>query len=129
MKQLDTWRKVATESLDASQVENFAGRDCHYRVPFIQLRQTFVWQQQDVDLPDVASSMLVPTITSAASSSAVGDVSFHIVRTVSAISFPALCWLLRDCHTAEEIEQAWLHMPLVRPGKPAEDDGNVRKDG
>lgn len=57
--------------------------------------------------------MLVPTMAR----SAVGDVFFHYVREVLAISFPAFCWMLRDDHTADEIETAWVYMPLVRPGK------------
>ena len=107
LDQLDAWRKVATKSLDASQVQIFSGQQ--YRIDSREFRETFIWQQEDVDWTAAVgapSSMLVPA-----------TVGFHYVREVSAMSFPSLCWLLRNHHTAEEIETAWLQMPLVKPGK------------
>ena len=115
--ELDAWRKVATKSLGAGQVAIFSGHQ--YRIGLGEFRETFIWQQENVDwtaLRAAPSSMLVPTMAGSAASSGMSD-SFHYVRQVLAISFPALCWALRDYHTAEEIETAWVHMPLLKAGK------------
>ena len=101
------WRKGATKSLDASLMQIFSSQQ--YRIDLREFRETFIWQQDDVDWTAAVgapSSMLVPT-----------TVGYQYVREVLAISFPSLCWLLRDHHTAEEIETAWLHMLLLKPGK------------
>ena len=107
LDQLDGWRPVATDRLDANQVQIFSGHQ--YHIDLREFRETFIWAQENVDWTAAVgapSSMLVPT-----------TVGYHYVRTVTGICFPSLCWVLRRYHTAEEIETAWLHMPLLRPGK------------
>ena len=54
------------------------------------------------------SSMVVPTRTS----------GICFVRSVLAIGFAGLCLLLKDFNSVEEIEHAWLQMPIVKPKKP-----------
>ena len=53
--------------------------------------------------------------------SAVGDDTSPrvAVRKVLAMCFPSLCCLLKDSFTANEINAAWLCMPLVRTAKGA----------
>ena len=69
---------------------------------------TQIWDQADWFAWEKAkSSMIVPMKDGA---SAVGDFG----RTVVTTSFHALCWLLGDFHTADEIEEAWERMPLVK---------------
>ena len=86
------------------------------------LRGTLLWDLDDVDWNSFKnwrdsfansppSSMLVPCY-----SSAVGD-NFHYARAVLGINFAALCWLLQHDYTADEIEDAWQHMPVIKPGK------------
>ena len=53
------------------------------------------------------SSMVVPTKTT----------GVYFVRSVLAITFAGLCLILRDFNSAEEIEQAWLEMPVVKGKK------------
>ena len=53
------------------------------------------------------SSLVVPTTKP----------GIYFVRTVLAIGFAALCLLLRDLNSAQEIEEAWLKMPIVKPKK------------
>ena len=40
------------------------------------------------------------------------------MRTVLAIGFAGLCLILKDFNSAEEIEDAWLQMPIVKAKKP-----------
>ena len=54
------------------------------------------------------SSMVVPTRTT----------GIFFVRSVLAIGFPGLCLLLKDFNSVEEIQHAWLQMPIVTPKKP-----------
>ena len=54
------------------------------------------------------SSLVVPTVTT-------GKI---FVRSVLAICFPGLCLILKDFNSVEEIEHAWLQMPIVKPKKP-----------
>ena len=54
------------------------------------------------------SSLVVPTDTT----------GVYFVRTVLAIGFAGLCLILKDFNSAEEIEDAWLQMPRVKPKKP-----------
>ena len=114
---LDAWRLMA----DGKEFDMFRGKDYHVRGN--ELQETSVWQKLNVDWEAWAcspSSMLVPTTTCAPSSSAVGDsspVRQVYVRRVVTINFPALCWLLRKNHSAAEVEEAWLRMPLVKCGK------------
>ena len=113
---LETWRKVATDDLDGRQMQMFS--DQEYRIARDDFWGTSIWDLKDVNwsaIKNGCSSMLVPT---KATSSAVGDVSFYYVREkVLGICFPALCWLLREDYTAEEIEAAWEHMPVLKIGK------------
>ena len=53
------------------------------------------------------SSLVVPT----------KKTGIYFMRTVVAIGFAALCLLLRDLNSAQEIEEAWLKMPIVKPRK------------
>ena len=50
----------------------------------------------------------------------------YFVRTVTAICFASLCLLLRNLSTAQEVEEAWLKMPIVKPRKP--NRGSSSKD-
>lgn len=113
--QLDTWEKVPTHTLQADGHLEYLSSQ-FFEVPINEFKETCVWHQNDVNWNAIrtrCSSLSVP----AKASSAVGGGSFHYIREVLAISFPALCWILRNSHTAEEIETAWQLMPIVRPGK------------
>ena len=50
------------------------------------------------------SSVVVPTVTTGK----------FFVRSVLAICFPGLCLILKDFNSVEEIEHAWLQMPIVK---------------
>ena len=79
-----------------------------------ELKETSVWNLEGVawtDWFEYPCSMVLPC-----KPAAVGANGDYLVREVTTINFPALCWLLGDAFTAEEIEAAWFHMPLVHSG-------------
>ena len=61
--------------------------------------------------------MLVPVSLKHSPTSAVGEEQYY-VRSVTTVTFPALCYLLGEQFTAAEIEEVWLALPIVKPGKP-----------
>ena len=89
------------------------------------LKRTPIWKAEDVDWEswcsespsfkligtDIGSSMLVPV---SFDRSAVDE---YYIPSVFAVCFPAFCYLLGKQFTAAEIEDAWLKLPIVKPGK------------
>ena len=134
LKRLDVWRKVA--HVDADTVAWMCGAPAMFRVGMDELRETWIWHLDDVDwkaLEAAPSSMVVPSNKGSwVPWSAIGG-TWHLqwhcryyLRRVLAITFPALCLLLAEEHTAEQIEAYWLQMPLVTVGKP--NRGNAWKN-
>ena len=99
---MDVWKTLVEAPCDSP----FTSED--FRVELRDFSGTQIWDQADWFAWEKAkSSMIVPMKDGA---SAVGDFG----RTVVTTSFHALCWLLGDFHTADEIEEAWERMPLVK---------------
>ena len=112
---LDVWHKVAEEKIDSDLLAHFSASQ--FQVDVEELRESPIWDKEDVDWTAWGSSMIVPAMDwTSASTSAIGDKCFY-VRKVLSINFPGLCCMLQKYHTADEIEEAWLHMPLVKRGK------------
>ena len=120
---LDTWQKAPWHTLASAagsiQVE-ICSRPEYMLLCVDELRETAMWLQENVDwkgLRAAPGSMLIPTMRVPESApAAVPEAPYYYVRSVLTISFPALCWMLRHYHTAEEIHEAWLNMPIVKPG-------------
>ena len=127
--ELDIWRKVPAKTLRAEQIDFFS--DEEHSVDTNELRETSIWLQGDIDWPALwrVSSMIVPAKDRSTPPWLVGNVNpiYYYVRQVLTISFPALCWLLRNHATADDIETAWLHMPIVKPVRQAKVSGTGRK--
>ena len=114
---VEAWVKSSKTKLPDVLLDLFLNEQ--YHIEDEELKPTAVWERQDVDWNawyDAPSSMLIPAYSAPGPSSALGEQQY-ICRCVSATNFPALCYLLGEQFTATEIEAAWLHMPLVRPGK------------
>ena len=123
MMRMDVWDSVPTPwtlaPSNKAAVALFASAD--FGVAQNDLRGTQIWDEEQTDwdaFGKVSSSMIVKmkdgASSASSSSSAFGDIKTCLVRSVVTTSFPALCWLLGDCYTADEIEEAWKRMPLVK---------------
>ena len=108
---LDVWSKVAEATMESDWFSFFTS--AQFQVPVEELRESTIWDKTDVDWTAWISSMIAPAWSGSSAASAIGDKCFY-VRKVLTISFPALCVMLQQFHTATEIEQAWLRMPLVK---------------
>ena len=116
---LDSWRRMSKGDLDDERVRRFSTHPFH--VSIVDFRGTALLHHGRERSVDWAawrlspSSMVVPLPAGGELSAVGGNDCF--ARKVVTINFPALCWLLRDDHSADEIELAWLCMPLVKRGK------------
>jgi len=122
---LDCWTK-SQSNLDPVLLLVFQSGD--FDIAKDDLTHTTIWEREDVDWASwagvgtsIGSSMLVPV--------SVGDsaVAAYLCRSVTTVCFPAFCYLLGTQFTAAEIEEAWLKLPLVKPGKSNRGTAGGRK--
>jgi hypothetical protein len=109
--ELDSWKRVPKDEMRGAQIEYFAGPQ--FQICSTSLTECGPWDESDVDLDESSSSMIVPV----KSDVFVEDQNWQCVRKVLGISFAALCWLLQHDFSAEQIEDAWTSMPIIKPGK------------
>ena len=119
---IDEWTK--SEAIpDRELLMYFQGGD--FDIDQAHLKRTPIWKDEDVDWAQwswdspswmaigtsIGCSMLVPV---SFDRSAVDE---YYIRSVTAVCFPAFCYLLGKQFTAAEIEDAWLKLPIVKPAK------------
>ena len=119
---IDEWTK-SQAILIPELLKFFQGGD--FDIDKDDLKRTPIYNNGDVDWNSwcwespsfaafetrIGSSMLVPV---SFNHSAVDEYYF---RSVTTVCFPAFCYLLGKQFTAAEIEEAWLKLPIVKPGK------------
>ena len=119
---IDVWNK-SQAILDPEDLKVFQGGD--FDIDKTELKHTPIWGDECVDWsswcrkspssaaagPESGSSMLVPVFKD---HSAVAEYYF---RSVTAVCFPAFCYLMGKLFTAAEIQEAWVLLPIVKLGK------------